>query len=67
MNTKTTQTNIAIRTETLRAVKLRQPIWTTALQDLTEGLADTDMVRTYTRREPFGNYLLHIEPATEGN
>lgn len=60
-------TEYTLRLETLGAVKSRQAIWTTADQQATEGLADTDMVHTYTRCTPFGNFLIAIEPAKVGN
>ena len=49
--------------ETLGEVKARQVIWTTADARATEGLADSDLVRTYTEVTPFGRYLLAVEPA----
>lgn len=57
----TTNTNIKITTETLADVKARQAIWT--FTNETAGLDDTDLVITYTRCTPFGNYLLAVEVA----
>lgn len=50
-------------TETVAAVKGRQVIWCNWMSEATEGLADTALVRTYTQRTPFGNYLVALERA----
>jgi hypothetical protein len=51
-----------VKVEVLSAVKARQAIWTTADQQATVGLSDSDLVRTYTEVTPFGRFLLAIEP-----
>ena len=50
-----------IKIEPLGEVKARQVIW--AFEDEANflGLAETDLVRTYTEVTPFGNYLMGIE------
>ena len=50
------------RTETVAAVKARQVIWPDWMAQATEGLADTDLVTTYTDVTGFGNYLMAIKP-----
>ena len=50
-----------IKIEPLGAVKARQAIWTFADEPNVQGLADTELVRTYTEVTPFGNYLMGIE------
>jgi hypothetical protein len=48
--------------ETLAEVKSRQGIWVDWMRKATEGLADTDLVRTVTHVTPFGRFLKLIEP-----
>jgi hypothetical protein len=50
------------RTETVATVKTRQVIWPDWMAQATEGLADSDLVTTYTNATGFGNYLMAIEP-----
>ena len=50
-----------IKIEPLGAVKARQVLWLLGDAAKTEGLSDTDLVRTYTEVTPFGNYLIGIE------
>lgn len=48
--------------ETVAAVKARQVVWTEWMSQAVEGLADNALVRTSIKREPFGSYLMAIEP-----
>lgn len=57
------RTPYRVTIEPLRDVKARQVVWTDADKRATAGLADGDMVRTYTQVTPFGSYLIAVEPA----
>ena len=51
---------IIIKTETVAAVRDRQPLWLDWHKAATAGLADDDLITTTTKRTPFGDYLLDI-------